>query len=301
MPRPLTFGEFSFDFIRHYAVVQFKSTTVEQYKSLPRIHLLPVFGDRPIVAISTFDLHRYVAEGLLSGLSARTMRNHVIAMRRMFSVALAWGLITEDPASGLESPRPTKHAVPFLKPDELKRLVDATSVDYRLVTALPAYVGLRRGEVLSLRLDHVSLSARTLLVEHSKRGDSIHDTKSRASTATVPFPSSLVPMFEHRRGLVADKSGLALCKKDGSLLADSFANRVLKAALVRAGLPAVTYHGLRGSWVYAHMQAGTPLPVIQQLGRWANVETIVRSYGRWLPNAGGDAAEALGALLGDRE
>lgn len=301
MPRSLTFGEFASNFVRHYAVVQFKVTTVEQYRSLLRIHVLPVFGDRPIEEINALDLQRYVADGLLSGLSARTMRNHVIALRRMFTVAATWGLIAEDPAAKLESPRPSKRAVPFLKPDELKRLVDATPVDFRLITALPAYCGLRRGEVLSLRFDHVSLSACTLLVEHSKRGYSIHEPKSRASTATVPFPPSLVPMLEHRHDLVADKAGLVLCKKDGSLLADSFANRVLKTALIRADLPIVTYHGLRGSWVYAHMEAGTPLPVIQQLGRWANVETLIRSYGRWLPTAGGDAAEALDALLCDRE
>lgn len=299
--RPVTFEEFAFDFVRHYAVVRFKATTVEQYRSLLRIHVLPVLGTRPIAEITAPELHRYVADRLLAGLSPRTVRNHVVALRRMFSVATVWGLVTEDPSAGLESPRPSKQPVPFLKPEELRRLVESTPIDYRLVTALPAYCGLRRGEVLSLRFDHVSLSARTMLIEFSKRGDSIHDTKSRASTATVPFPPSLMPMFEHRRDLVADQKGLVLCKKDGSPLADSFANRVLKAALVRADLPSVTYHQLRGSWVYAHLETGTPLPVIQQLGRWADVSTLIRSYGRWLPNAGGDAAEALDALLGGRQ
>jgi integrase len=283
-----------------YAPLRFKSTTVLQLESMLRVHMVPVLGDLPLGEIGTRELQGYLADRRKAGLNPRTLRNHVVALRQLFSVALTWGLVDADPSSGLQSPRQPKRDIPFLKPDELHRLVEATPIHLRLVTALPAYLGLRRGEVLSLRFDHVDLVARTLLIEYSKRGDTIHEPKSRAAVATVPFPSSLVPMFEHRRDLVADKSGLVLCKKDGSLLADSFANRVLKAALIRAGLPTVTYHGLRGSWVYAHLEAGTPLPVIQQLGRWANVETLIRSYGRWLPNAGGDAAEALDVLLRDQ-
>jgi integrase len=222
-------------------------------------------------------------------------------MRQLFSVAQTWQLIDTDPSAGLQSPRQPRRDIPFLKPDELHRLVEATPIDYQLITALPAYCGLRRGEGLSLRFDHWNPVKRTLLIEHSKRGDVIQEPKSRASIATIPYPASLTPMLEHRRSLVTDKSGLMLCKKDGSSLADSFANRVLKSALVRADLPSVTYHQLRGSWVYAHMQAGTPIHVIQRLGRWENVETLIRSYGRWLPTAGGDAVDALDRVIGSAD
>jgi integrase len=286
-----------------YAPLRFKSTTVLQLESLLRVHMIPVLGDLRLGEIGTRELQGYLAGRSKAGLSPRTLRNHVVALRQLFSVAAVWGLVDVDPSVGLQSPRQPRRDIPFLKPDELHRLVEATPTDYRLITALPAYCGLRRGEVLSLRFDHWDPDKRTLLIEHSKRGDTIHEPKSRASIATIPYPASLTPMFEHGRSLVADKAGLMLCKKDGSALADSFANRVLKAALEQADLPPVTYHQLRGSWVYAHMRAGTPIQVIKNLGRWENVETLLRSYGRWLPTAGGDAVDALdreiGSTVGD--
>lgn len=299
MSRPLTFRAFSYDWLRHFAVVEFKSTTVDQLTTLVRLHLLPVFGTRVLGEIDALDLQRYVAERLLAGYSPRTVRNDVIAIRRMFATALVWGLIDTDPAVGLRSPRQPRREVPFLTPPQLHTLVEATPVDLRLITALPAYVGMRRGEVLSARFDRLDMERRTLLIDSSKRGVRFHDPKSRASLATVEFPATLAPLFEQRRSLAPDKDGLILCRQDGQAYADSFPNRVLKTALYRAGLPQVTFHQLRGSWVYAHIQAGTPLGVIQRLGRWESVETLIRAYGRWLPSEAGDAADAVGALIGE--
>ena len=298
MPRPPTFARFASDFMANYAPVRYKITTVAQIESMLRIHLLPFLGERSLPDIGPFELQCYLADRKKVGLSPRTLRNHVVMLRQLFSVALLWGLIDADPTNGLQSPRQPRGDIPFLTPSQLRELVAATPADFRLITALAAFCGLRRGEVLSLRFDHVNTVERTLLIEHSKRGDAIHEPKSRASIATIPYPAFLAPMIEHRRSLVGDKSGLILCRKDGSPLADSFANRLLKSSLLRAGLPYVTYHQLRGSWVYGHMQAGTPVHVIQRLGRWESVETLLKSYGRWLPTAGGDAADALGALIG---
>ena len=50
-----------------------------------------------------------------------------------------------------------------------------------------------------------------------------------------------------------------------------------KGALVRAGFADFRWHDLRHIWASWHVQAGTPLHVLQELGSWESVE-LVRRY-----------------------
>ena len=48
-------------------------------------------------------------------------------------------------------------------------------------------------------------------------------------------------------------------------------------ALVRAGIVDFRWHDLRHTWANWHVQAGTPLHVLQELGGWESAE-MVRRY-----------------------
>lgn len=50
-----------------------------------------------------------------------------------------------------------------------------------------------------------------------------------------------------------------------------------RAALARAGIEDFRWHDLRHTWASWHVQAGTPLHVLQELGGWESVE-MVRRY-----------------------
>ena len=50
-----------------------------------------------------------------------------------------------------------------------------------------------------------------------------------------------------------------------------------RAALQRAGIEGFRWHDLRHTWASWHVQAGTPLHVLQELGGWECVE-MVRKY-----------------------
>jgi integrase len=50
-----------------------------------------------------------------------------------------------------------------------------------------------------------------------------------------------------------------------------------KAALDRAGIEDFRWHDLRHTWASWHVQAGTPLNVLQELGGWETTE-MVRKY-----------------------
>lgn len=49
-----------------------------------------------------------------------------------------------------------------------------------------------------------------------------------------------------------------------------------KGALARVGIADFRWHDLRHTWASWHVQAGTPLHVLQELGSWESVEMVQR-------------------------
>jgi integrase len=53
-------------------------------------------------------------------------------------------------------------------------------------------------------------------------------------------------------------------------------NHAWRKACTRAGVPWLRFHDLRHTWASWHVQAGTPLPVLQELGGWKSLAMVQR-------------------------
>jgi len=53
-------------------------------------------------------------------------------------------------------------------------------------------------------------------------------------------------------------------------------NHAWRKALIRAEITDFRWHDLRHTWASWHVQNGTPLHELQQLGGWANYEMVLR-------------------------
>ena len=53
-------------------------------------------------------------------------------------------------------------------------------------------------------------------------------------------------------------------------------NHAWRKACERAGVPWLRFHDLRHTWASWHVQRGTPLPVLQELGGWASLAMVQR-------------------------
>lgn len=58
----------------------------------------------------------------------------------------------------------------------------------------------------------------------------------------------------------------------GRPMQTQFTTRAWYKAVKRAGLKGVRFHDLRHTWASWHVQAGTPLNVVQELGGWSSYE-----------------------------
>jgi integrase len=124
--------------------------------------------------------------------------------------------------------------------------------------------GLRMRNVTHLTWTQVDLRRRSLVVPASraKSGETIVvPLSSRALAILRAQPRKIEQVFAFRGKRMDDANGAAF-----------------KAAAAAAGVPWLRWHDLRHTWASWHVQGGTPLHVVQELGGWRSYE-MVRRYG----------------------
>lgn len=282
------------------AAVTLKPSGYKSYSATCTNHLLPAYGEMPIDMITAAGVQTYVAEKVASGLSPRTVANHVQVLRRLMAYAVDVGLLESNPLSAVAIPRqePSASRLRYLTPDQLHQLLEATPPAWRVLIATAFMTGLRKGEQLALTFREVDFEKLTISVNKSIRNGVVTSPKTPWSVGVVPMSASLVPMLQERRGRVPDSDRLVFCRRDGSPLPDGLPNRILSKALEAAGLPNVSWHEMgRHSFVVAHLQSGTDIPTLMRLGRWKTPDVLLTTYAHVLPASGGDAVQRLDQLM----
>ena len=77
-------------------------------------------------------------------------------------------------------------------------------------------------------------------------------------------------------------------------------DKVWKRALTHAGIKDFRWHDLRHTWASWHVQNGTPLHDLQELGGWESAE-MVRRYAHLTPAHLAKHAAKLGTILSQAE
>lgn len=178
----------------------------------------------------------------------------------------------------------SKGRVRWLTKEEAGRLL-AELPDYlRAMVKFSLATGLRQHNVSHLCWSDVDLSRRIAWVhpDESKNGAPI----------PIALSAGAVAVLEGQQGKHAK---LVFPSELGKALVDP-ANSAWDAAVKRAGLENFRWHDMRHTWATWHVQAGTPLPVLQQLGAWKDYKMVQR-YAHFAPAHVASHASAIDNAL----
>jgi integrase/recombinase XerD len=246
------------------------------------------------------------------GVSARTVRRRLSSVSGLFGFLQARGDVDANPVPrGLptrrERQRP-RQGVPLVRaPRTLPRILEPSAVDallaalrtYRDQAMVQAMVlgGLRRCEVLGLRLADLQVANRRVFIANGKGGHqrlipvSGRFFASVASYLDVEWPVDVgtdhlfVALKGPRRGQPLSAAGL---------------DQILDSARERAGLAQATCHQLRHTCLTRLREAGMALEAVQAQAGHASIEST-RIYlhlaDDWLASQYRRAAEAIDAQM----
>jgi integrase len=160
--------------------------------------------------------------------------------------------------------REPKQRIRFLTPDEARRLLTELPEHLREMAQFALTTGLRQRNVSYLQWSQVDMSRRVAW---------IHPDEAKAGRAIgVPLNEDALDVLRRRLGRHRDY----VFTYQGKPVARC-STKAWKRALERAGIERTfRWHDLRHTWASWHVQSGTPLQELMELGSWASYDMVLR-------------------------
>lgn len=259
-------------------------------------HLLPSFGHLRPEEIDAARLRRFIELKLAEGLSSSTVRLLIRELSSLFSDIVEQGHAPANPIRAL--PRATRRLIrpahdprttPFVeRMDDVRRIFLALPEPTSLAYALGALAGLRNGEVLALRWQHVDMATRRIHVRESVEGP-LKDDDSRI----VPIQDALHPLLAAWK-LRSKGEGRVVptMRSDGEFLDGHTIRAHLKKALEKLKLPRLTwYESTRHTFASQWVLAGNSIEKLREIMGHSTVQVTER-YAHLKPELFGAADRA---------
>jgi integrase len=273
--------------------------TLARYRSYVARDIDPVFGSMPVSAVTETTIARWVKQ--LDG-SGKTIANKHGFLSGALNAAVRAGVIASNPCQGRRLPQTRVEETVFLTPDEFRLLRDHIERERwkRLATWLVT-TGMRFSEATALTAADIDADAKTCRITKAWKYSGnyrpeIGPPKTRKSIRTISLPPPALEVIDVKR------SGFLFTNGAGNpVRAQEFFNGGWKPgrdSAMKAGLTkSPRVHDLRHTCASWMIQAGVPLPVIQQHLGHESIQTTIGVYGHLDRRSAQVAADAIGTAL----
>jgi integrase len=218
-----------------------------------------------------------LGEGVTNATVNRTLEVLRVVLRRCHQ---QWEWLDRIPTVRMLK-EPTRR-VRFLTREEADRLLAELPAHLADLAAFALATGLRRSNVTGLEWTQVDLERRLAWV---------HPDQAKARKAIpVPLNAEAVVIIRRQTG----KHPTHVFSYRGRPIRQ-VSTKAWYAALARAGIEDFRWHDLRHTWASWHVQNGTPLHALQELGGWESPE-MVRRYAHFSAEHLAPYADRLCAL-----
>jgi integrase/recombinase XerD len=241
-----------------------------------------------------------------AGLSARTIKRRLASINGLFEYLIIRGVVTKNPVPRGLSTRSPNRSVPLIRtPRTLPRVIDPDEAD-ALLAALHTHRdramvqamllgGLRRCEVLGLRLGDVQPGEKRLFITEGKGGhERIVPVSPRFFTAVAAYLDTERPAAPSTDRVFVVLKG----PRRGQPLSAAGLDEIVAGARRRAGIAHLTCHQLRHTCFTRLREAGMALEAIQAQAGHRSIEST-RVYlhlaNDWLAGEYRRAVEAIDA------
>jgi integrase len=274
-----------------------------------RLRVLPRLGHRRLSDIGRTDLQDIVDGLLAEGLAAGTIAGAMLPLRAIYRRAMSRGEVAINPTSGLEIPAERGGRDRIASPDECSQLLAALPEGERALWATAMFAGLRRGELMALRIEDVNLGAGVI---HVRRGWDVVEgeiaTKS-GRDRRVPIAGALRDYLdEHLLGLPWQEGLVFGATATSPVTLTPTAKRAQRAWAAEnkrrqeAGegvelLKPITLHECRHTFASLMIAAGVNAKALSTYMGHSTISITLDRYGHLMPGNEAEAVDLLDAYL----
>ncbi|WP_269765392.1 tyrosine-type recombinase/integrase [Burkholderia ubonensis] len=198
--------------------------------------------------------------------SASTVRRVIGVLKAVLNAAVEWEWLNRAPVT--KRTKVVSKRIRFLTPAEADRLLAELPDHLADMARFSLETGLRRSNVTGLQWSQVDIVRRVAW---------IHPDQAKAKKAiTVPLSDTAIAVL--RRQLAKQRApGFvdSVFVYQGKPVYQT-TTAAWRKALERARIRDFRWHDLRHTWASWHVQRGTPLQVLKELGGWETMEMVQR-------------------------
>ncbi len=244
----VSFAEACEDYLAHKeSDRRLKPTTLRDYRSTVKFHLLPAFGALPVEDITTDMVESWK---LTLDMSNATKIKVLTVLYGVMERARKRHRLAVNPVREVEKPRREGgqgDELQFYSPEEVLALVRAAESEQDAAIFLTAaFTGLRRGELLALRWRDVDFAGQVVRVRASYAEGQLTTPKS-GKVRSVPMAPDVATALAAlgQRGSWTGDDDLVFAGPGGTFLDGRGLRRRYMTAVRRAGLRPLRFHDLR--------------------------------------------------------
>ncbi len=222
----------------------------------------PYLGKLHLDEISRETIDKIKEARLKNGVKPATVNRTLEVVRVILNTAYKeWEWIDRVPHVRLMKTQ--NQRIRWITKDEAKRLLSHLPEHLRAMVAFSLATGLRRNNVTGLEWSQVDLTRQVAWIhgDQSKTGRPIG----------VPLISEAIAVLREQIG----KHSTYCFTYRGSRVFQ-VNTKAWQSALRKAGIKDFRWHDLRHTWASWHVQSGTPIHVLQELGGWAEIKMVQR-------------------------
>ena len=259
--KKIGFMDFAALYIESYAKVNKRSwkDDVSAVGALKRY-----FGSSYLSEIRVFDIESFKAARLKEGVSKARVNRNLTILKKMFSKAVDWEYLKENPAQRVKRFPENSAKERTLREDEREKLLEACASHLQPIVLMALNTGMRRSEILGLRWNEVDFGKRTVRVERTKSG------KARI----IPINSLLFSELQSLRKRTGHSDFVFLYPRTMQPIRN--VKTAFSAAVRRAGLKGLRFHDLRHTAASKMVEAGIDLVTVSKILGHSTIQMTMR-------------------------
>jgi len=311
-PTEVVFRDFAERWLRDCVEGKLKPSTAHGYRSSLRAHLLPAFGAYRLDRITPEVVQDFVMGRLRDQMNHSTLNRLIRQLHTILERARRWRYVVENAAAIVERPRVRKRQMEHLRPEEIGPFLQAAPPDRQLLFKTAILTGLRMGELLAMKWEHLDWQSGRYHVTESlwrgRGGFQFVSPKTETSRRTIRLqPGLLLDLRSHRasRDLLRanfgdeyENHGLIFCQANGRPLdARNILQRDFWGTLRRAGLRKIRFHDLRHTFAVLLIAQSAHAKVIQEAMGHSSITVTMNTYGHLMPRLLEEVVDRLESSL----
>jgi len=252
------------DFSQQYLAFSKANKAESTYQRRDKVsvgHLITAFQGRYLFDITPRMIEKYKA-ARLEKVAPATVNRELACLKHMYTKAIEWGYLKINPVKSVKLLKEPPGRLRYLRPKEVKKLLDACRGYLRSIVITALNTGMRKGEILALCWKDVDLENRKVTVRKPKNNE----------IRVIPINQTLYQELSNLSH--GSDSEYIFSNGNGHRFGDI--KKGFSLALKRAGIGDFHFHDLRHTFGSHLVMQGVDLKTVQQVMGHKDIKMTMR-------------------------